>query len=63
MLCSIKMLVGAITKFILCYGRTRDILRGHSKRTKDDSILMTFYYYKLHMVLSKNNKHEELILR
>ena len=45
------------------YGWTSDTLGGYNKRTKGDSILMTFFYYKLHMELSKNNKHEELILR
>ena len=54
---------GAITKFILRYGRTSDTLGGYNKLTKGGYILMTFFYYKLHMELSKNNKHEELILR
>ena len=46
---------GAITKFILCYGRTSDTLGWYNKQTKGDSILMTFFYYKLHMELSQNN--------
>ena len=53
----------AITKFILRYGRRSDTSEGYNNRTKGDSIPMTFFYYKLHMKLSKNNKHEELILR
>ena len=36
---------------------------GYNKRTKGDSILMKFFYDKLHMELPKNNKHEELVLR
>ena len=55
--------LGALTKFIIRYRRTNDSLGEYNKRTKGDSILMTFFYYKLHMELSKNNEHEELILR
>ena len=55
--------LSAITKFILRYRRANDSLGEYNKRTKGDSILMTFFYYKLHMELSRNNKHEELILR
>ena len=41
--------VGASTKFILRYERTSDALGGYNKPTKGDSILMTFFYYKLHI--------------
>ena len=53
----------ALTKLILRYRQLSDTLEGYNKRTKGDSILMTFFYYKLHMELSNNKKHEELILR
>ena len=55
--------IGAITKFILRYGRTNDSLGVHNKRTKDVFFLMMFFYYKTYLELSKINNHNALIIK